>query len=781
MNLKENKLERIIAAIENKPWIVFIFFGILIFILFRSLFGSYFEADEWFHFTYYFPLTRKPDGFLTAIVSTIINSGPLSGGQHISPIATAIFFLNTKFFGMNYVPYAFMSLLLHTVNSFLVFVFVRALLSKKDIITKNIFAILGGLFFALSPQPLHTVTGASPFYSYNVLSVTFFLLCIIFFKMSFIKRLKKFIYASIIFLFLALFSKETSVFLFALLPLMVIMEKRIFSLKFLGKLFVVALIIYAVFRFLAPNIYYGVGSLVNGVGSLVDKLVWNYVSSSLPSWQQQLRETPKVPDTGTIVSTDLSIHKNLPGEILFRSITFPIRTTGNLFLPRQTVFSIVQFITPIIQPVPPGGDSAEESQARLGFLYGVGNAFIIYLASIIILIFCLRQILRFIEQKQIEDAQALSTGLAIISLGALPLVAIIFSFPRWGYDFYFDSRHYYNPNVGAAIAFPFLLFGIGQFISKSFRKNTFFPVIVFILFTAWLINNMIEFNGGIKQFTQNFQPDRREVVTQLKKYLSNLPQKVVFYTETDGLSAYGPNLPFQTSVPQALTVVYYDSNPLPDSFFDKPLFEGRGQGYLYSEGRGFGYYTSKKNLSRVLLTNKFKTSDIYAYYYKAEEVQLLDITNKVRVEMDKYLSEAKEYSDWENFTSPATNLSFSLPPQTEIDETIEVDPQTTAKSFMVVNPNFIAKMTIFNITPSFAVNDYLQIESQGKLGIVNSKKVSYDRFQFNDAFVFDDDTTRKYLIQLGDKLIILETQNEKGEALLSIEKMLGSIEVVKPL
>lgn len=610
------------------PKIVFIFLLALVFVLYKDLLQYYFEADEWFHFTYYLPLTKQPDGFITALVSTIINAGPLSGGQHVVPVASVIYFLNTKFFGLNYFPYAFMSLLLHAINSFLVFLLMRALLYKKPNFAKNvlpagrqIFAFLGAIFFALAPTPMHTITGATPFYGQNILSVTFFLLCILFFKLAFVRRKANFVYFSILFLFLSLFTKETSVFLFALLPIMALMEKRTFPLKFLGKLFLISVLIYSIFRFLVPNIY-------NLPGKLIDKWVGNYISS-LSQYQAPVNKNQ---DTRTIVSRDLSIHKNLPAEILFRAITFPIKMTGTLFLPRQTVFSIVEFITPIVQPVPPGGDSADSSQARLTFLYGPGNGFIIYIASLVILIFCTGQIFRFVRRRQIQESRTLATGLAIIILSSMPLVAIIFSFPRWGYDFYFDSRFYYNPTVGAAIVFPFLLFGLARFFSRLFRVRS-VSLVVLVLFIVWLINNMYIFNLTRNQFIHKYGSDRREVVNQLKNYLPSLKQKTVFYMETDGKSAFGPVLPFYTSVSQALTVIYYDKSPLPDSFLDKALFDGKPQGYMYSEGRGFGFYTSKKDLSDALLSKNFSVDDIYGFYYYAEKVKLKNITEELRKEI----------------------------------------------------------------------------------------------------------------------------------------------------
>jgi len=614
-NLKKKKFD-----ILFNPKIVFVFFFFLIFISYRDLFQSYFEADEWFHFTYYLPLTRQPDGLLTALISTITNTGPLSGGQHVVPLASVIYFLNTKFFGLNYVPYAFMSLLLHAINTFLVFLLIKTLLNKKDDLIKNIFAVLGAIFFALAPTPMHTITGAAPFYGQNILSVTFFLLCILFFKLAFLRGKIKFVYLSTLFLFLSLFTKETSVFLFALLPIMALSEKRVFSLRFLGKLFLISVLTYSIFRFLVPNIS-------DLPGKLVDKWVDSYISSSSPNRAQ----TDKVQDTGTIVSRDLSFHKNLPAEVLNRTLTFPIRMTGTLFIPRQTTFSIVEFITPVVVPLP-------DSPARLSFLYGAGNFVVIYLAALGILIFCVKLIAGFIRKKSLEDARALITGLAIIILGSLPLVAIIFSFPRWGYDFYFDSRFYYNPNIGAAIVFPFLIFGLAGFFSKLLKIRS-ISLVVLILFIVWLINNMYVFDKTRTQFINIYGSDRREVISQLKEHLPVLPKTAVFYFETDGLSAFGPNLPFFTSVPQALTIVYYDKSPLPNSFFDRTLFDGKPQGYFYSEDRGFGYYTSKKDLLEALASENFSVNDVYGFYYYAKQVKLENITPQIREEMRELINE----------------------------------------------------------------------------------------------------------------------------------------------
>ena len=137
---------------------VFLFLLLIILCCYFNLFSSYFESDEWFYFTYYLPLTKTDHGLWKAVLSNFTSADYISGGQHVVPIASAIYFLNTFFFGLNFVPYAFLSLLFHAINSFLVFVLIKILSSKNDLFLKNIHAILGALFFALSPIPMYIIS-----------------------------------------------------------------------------------------------------------------------------------------------------------------------------------------------------------------------------------------------------------------------------------------------------------------------------------------------------------------------------------------------------------------------------------------------------------------------------------------------------------------------------------------------------------------------------------------------------------------------------------------------
>lgn len=754
---------------------VFLFFVGLVFIVFKDLFNSYFEADEWFHFTNYLPLTRQPHAFLSVLIKTVTETNLLSRGQHVVPIGEEIFFLNTLFFGTNYTPYIFLSLLLHSINSFLVFLFIRELFRPKALERKEILiAFLGGIFFALSQIHFHAFAWAA-FYGQNNLSVTFFILCILFLKKAFNTKNKKFLYLSLLFLFLDLFTKETSTALFFVLPIIALIEKRslpagrqVFSLKYLAKLFIFSLIVFSIFRFIIPNVYLGFGHLAN-------KWVDNYISSANKSTVSK--------DNGTIVSTDLSIYKNIYAELLFRAATFPVKMTSEFFFPRETVLQLVSIITPVIYPQPGGGDEQIRSQYRQFFLNGPGNDLLIYLISISIILFLIYNLGKFHKDKKFVESKMIAIGLAIIFFGALPLVLIVLSFPRWGYDTYLDSRHYYMPSVGAAIIFPFLLLGIGEFISKSLSKLIHFRIPVFLIaslvFLIWLVNNINSLNRTFNIMVQISAIPRREVINQLKKNVPVLPQKAVFFVQTDGLGAYGTLLPFQTSFPPILTIIYYDKNPLPDSFFSKFFLEGKNEGYLYSKGRGLGFYNSKKTLSEALLENKFSVNDIYAFYYDSQKIKLKNITPEIRKEMNESLTDARKNLDWETYKDPVLKITFKYPSDVLLTEIPDKDEnQKILKKLMLGNSKFYTEIKVFSVSPFLDANETGSLISGGS-GKVLQKKLFFDKFHFNDSVLVTRGEENIFIIKLADKLIYAVTQNQNEESLKLIEKILGSMTIIE--
>jgi len=738
-----DRLQKYFKYFLNNNFLVFIFFLVSVFATYHKLFNSYFEADEWFHFTHYFPLTREPSGIFIAIVKSVTDTMPLSAGQHIVPIGEVIFFLNTLFFGLHFIYYAVASLFTHSLNSFLVWLLIKELLKNSKNKKTHLIAILGGIFFALSAIPMHAVTWAA-FYGQNVLSVTFFLLSILFLIKAFDTNKKSFLYLSALLFFLDLLTKETAASLFLIIPFLLFANKRDFPLKLVLRIFAIPLVLFIQFRFVLPLIYFWAN---------------NYASSSVQS--------------GFLSGVNINL-------LLFRAATFPFKMISEVFFSYNSIQQFLALIGPIIYPqFGEGGQARYESY--MSFIYGAGLNFAVYILSIIFIFILIHLSIQFYRSRKIMEFKAILLGIVIVIASTFPLIFPVLHLEWWGLDF-FDSRHFYMPTVGAAILFPFLVFYLSENLSKLFAGFKVYiatSLFVLIIFAIWLINNMYVFNLVLDQSVNKFALDRREVVSQLKNYLPILNKKTVFYIETDGLSPFGPVLPFYTSVPQALTVIYYDKNPLPDKFFNKTLFEGKSQGYSYFEGRGFGYFTSRKDIADALIKRKFKVADIHAFYYKSLKGELLDNTLRFREEMQDYLNQADIF-EWKLYEDRLSKIKFLYKPPIKVEEFKSLDANIM-KSIMLSDSRFKTEIFVIKVPTTFNINDNIQFLTQvdGRpLSIQNTqeKELFFDRYHSNKALLTNEDQPR-YFIRLDDILIYLKVDNASPDIIRQIERILGSMKI----
>lgn len=760
INIIDNKTKQIINKLEillEKPYFkhknikhlfVFLFLMALVFFSFRLLFNSYFEADEWYHLTHYLPLTKNTGGMFQALIKTITSSQELSEWQHVIPIGVVMFFLNTIFFGTNFTFYVFISLLLHTFNSFLIYLLVKEFFykcNKSNYI--NFLAIISGIFFALNPPPIHNITWAA-FYGQNSLSVTFFITTIL----AFMKAINRdnFIYLNLTALFLlcTLMTKETGVVLFLVLPFIYLIIRRYnFSKKRLLLTFSPIIVFYLFFRFFIPLIYMWVESQVDLNTTSVRGMDWNIF------W--------------------------------FRFFTFPIRMLSQVFFSRASFQSLMTIISPIIYPQI-GEEGEVRAINRLHFIYGPGNDLFVYILSIIIFVVALLMIIQYKKNKNKHELEIVLIGMFIIFTAALPLVLNCLHIKHWGIDF-FDSRHYYMPSVGASLIFPFILLFISNNIAKlynllfSYRNRV---IIVFlILFLVWFIHSYNISQKFINGVVGVGQP-RKMIINKFKEDIPVLPQKIVFYSETNkDLARTGqsqPVLPFQTSFAQILTVVFYDKNPLPDSFFKTFIFEKTGTGYKEAEGRGFGYYRSKRDILNDIMEKKYSVNDVFAFYYNPDKNTYKNITKKTKDDLISAIKIRNETSDWIKYSSPIAGISFYYPPNTEIDNIIGEDQ--SIKEVILNNSQFNLRLILNEYTQqdletikkTFELANY-----QNNNGEIVRKNIFFDNYYYNDALILNNNQQTLYIIKLSEKLLKAENIYYGDIVKDQIEKILGSVEELK--
>ena len=189
-----------------------------------------------------------------------------------------------------------------------------------------------------------------------------------------------------------------------------------------------------------------------------------------------------------------------------------------------------------------------------------------------------------------------------------------------------DSRNLYFPSIGTSILIVAILMKIAK---ANFKKAFFLLLPIFLINVFWLkeINSLVQF-GSL----------RREILSHIKATYPDLPDKVVFYTESDtsyfGLLPEEKIMPFQSGFGQTLLVWYYTTEEWPNEFLqDRFLWEITEQGYREYNGRGFGYFRDYEMLKDTLQDYKLKEDSIISFSWSSKYNALVDTTEKLREEL----------------------------------------------------------------------------------------------------------------------------------------------------
>ena len=225
----------------------FFAFLILILIYYHKAFSFYFQGDERFYFSEYFPLVTNPlIGIFQSIIKSVVDAYWISGGGHVVPLQSLLWFVSILIFRLNFTWYILLGLLLHALNCLLLFKLCRALKVSSGL------AFFASLFLAINVSHFQAVTW--PMVTiYDLLSTSLILISLLALLGSFQKK-KNQIVISLGSFVGALLIKENAVVLFVLIPLITyLFDSRSFR-KVIKAISVLA-IVYFLFRFILPKFF----------------------------------------------------------------------------------------------------------------------------------------------------------------------------------------------------------------------------------------------------------------------------------------------------------------------------------------------------------------------------------------------------------------------------------------------------------------------------------------------------------------------------------------------
>lgn len=380
------------------------------------------------------------------------------------------------------------------------------------------------------------------------------------------------VFFAAIFLIVSLGFKETSIFLLIFFPIVWYVQKR--ALKITAKRFLFS------FGFLA--ILY---VILRAFFAL-----YGYESTS---------DTTAVSQPNPIVYA-------------FRLPTVPFKFIAQSFVPQSVLTQMAGELVTLGYP-----QFVQGGKPNPYIVQSVAVDIISYLFSIGFFITFFVSFSMLKRKKEENIAKTILVSIAFVVLGSFPFVLV----PGMaGYFSLIDGRHLYLTS-----AFFSLLISIVAYTLFSYTrfKRIVGPAII-ISVSVFLVFHILQIRSHINQQV-GIGLIRKGVLQQITGLYPKLPQKIVFFVESDkayyGLPETQKIPPFQSGFGQTLLVWYHmQGEKFPSCFFkEKYLYTLLEEGYRECDGRGFGYFRNNEKLAEVFSSQNISQKDVIPLSYHSSD------------------------------------------------------------------------------------------------------------------------------------------------------------------
>jgi hypothetical protein len=307
---------------------------------------------------------------------------------------------------------------------------------------------------------------------------------------------------------------------------------------------------------------------------------------------------------------------------LFRIFTVPLKGLSQSIIPQGLLLTAADAIVKLGYP-----QFVENSVAEPHIVQTAGADTVSYISAILILVTAGAMIYFLYNKNDKPNMKIILISLSLIVTSVMPFIIIP---GRAGYFSLIDGRHFYITSIGTSLLLAaFATFVLHSIKVKRWQFATSLIIVLYILFNIKAIRTSINSQIAIGN-------TRQSILNQIADDYPKLPERVIFYTESDkafyGLPPEETILPFQSGLGNTL-VVWYDigGEELPACFFDKKyLYTLLSQDYKECQNHGFGYYRSPASIIEIALKHNLKKESIIAYSYNSIENTLTNISDEVQ-------------------------------------------------------------------------------------------------------------------------------------------------------
>ncbi len=553
---------------NKKIFIILTFLG---FFVFGGLLGTFFQQDEWAIFGNYIYWDKAALNWFTRLFV-------YEQETHLIPLSNLFSYLQFKAFGLNFAPYALLSILVHVVNAYLVYLLAQRFIGNKKT------AFLAGLLFLVNASTHQAVTWTATTIG-TAGSTLVALGSIIFFHrhIESEKNISVSLLFSICLLLVSLMFKETSIFLFAFYPMfwLISTEKR--KIRPLVTLLV---------------ILGAVGLAYVGLRLLVSVF-----------WTQTAATAEELSQPGLLV-------------YVYRLITNPLRLVVQSIIPVPILLSLARILVVLAYPKFVIGDVPEPH-----IVDTIAVDIVSFIAATLFIVsgawvyFFLRR------RKLLGISKMLLVTVLYVVASSFPFLIIP---GRAGYITLFDGRHLYLTSVFVSMASALLV----HFLYQKVQKRKYLARVIIVLTLTYLGYHAITIQKDISS-QRAAASVRRSILSTFTAAYPTLPSIPVFYVESDkayyGLPPEEKVVPFQSGFGQTLLVWYNARGQVfPACLFErKYLYPLLSEGYKLCEGGGFGYYRHFNELASVVKEFEIGRERIIAFRFTSSNNVLRDISIEV--------------------------------------------------------------------------------------------------------------------------------------------------------
>ena len=298
--------------------------------------------------------------------------------------------------------------------------------------------------------------------------------------------------------------------------------------------------------------------------------------------------------------------------IIQNTLSLPIYYLGQIFVPENIIIIISKFVAPLT-----------DTENRNMFRVILGFSFFI----ILIILFIIK---KASLMKFPNDLRNVLLVILFIFSSALPF---LFLTGKSADLSIIPSRYLYFGSAGGALLISILLYYLkSKKISLSFKFIGGLTLIFLLLSTYQNLQRSEElYSQGVI---------RKSILENIKQKYPELPKKTIFYFQSDtayyGLPSEEKIPPFQAGLGQILLVWYYNQMNFPLEFYkNEYLWNITDEDYKEIHGFGYGYFRSWDKLQQAILKYHLSPNSVIAYSWKGETNSLLDITQKIRKQLNQ--------------------------------------------------------------------------------------------------------------------------------------------------